>query len=146
MKYYALVSNCVESIILLTCCRWTRAIYELLDAYKQLHNDLQQLILWPKQMMNNKSSIKMIHLETRLNFQLQSLTHVITNAIQWVLHWRWICCIRCHIQIPFASWELNNIRQFAPTCLRKAFQIFKSKFQSFKNVQNFEWIMSINSK
>lgn len=29
----------------LTYCRWTRAIYESLDAYKLLHNDLQRLIL-----------------------------------------------------------------------------------------------------
>lgn len=54
-------------------------------------------------------------------------THVITNAIQRVMYRCRIGRIWSHIQIPFASWELNNIRQFAPTCFRKTFQIWWEK-------------------
>lgn len=53
---------------------------------------------------------------------------MIWNGVEWKVHIRiCICTIRTHVQFPLTRWKFNNIGQFAPTCLRKSFQICNEK-------------------
>lgn len=55
---------------------------------------------------------------------LNEHTHVITNAIEWILDCFWISTIRWHIKFTFTRWKFHNVRHFAPASFRKPFQIF----------------------